>query len=255
MARSHSKRRAGHCNHGSWCSVCTRRGTALGMKVLGWKALPSDTCREGKLAKAAGVSQGNLGELEWDGESSMAVVRLATACGVRAEWLAEGVGEMVEATEWPFSDELLRRVLRLDSEGLQKAEKVLRAHIGLQPGRTAPLLPLRGVGRQGATLRDRRAIPCLTRAIQDAAARRTVRRPASPRTRKALARAVHGWNGAFPLAASRSHPDASRPLTVYATCAPPRRRFAWNRQSGAAGKASAPYRMATNKKAPWGRGS
>jgi hypothetical protein len=24
---------------GSWCSACTRRGTALGMKVLGWKAL------------------------------------------------------------------------------------------------------------------------------------------------------------------------------------------------------------------------
>jgi transcriptional regulator with XRE-family HTH domain len=49
-----------------------------------------------QLSKLAGVSQGNIGELEWKGDGSMAVVRLAMACGVRAEWLAEGEGEMVD---------------------------------------------------------------------------------------------------------------------------------------------------------------
>lgn len=32
----------------------------------------------------------------------MAVVRLAMACGVRPEWLAEGDGEMVDTNHWPF---------------------------------------------------------------------------------------------------------------------------------------------------------
>jgi transcriptional regulator with XRE-family HTH domain len=56
-----------------------------------------------QLAKAAGVSQGNLGELEWNGESSMAVVRIAAACGVRPEWLADGKGEMIDKFAWPFT--------------------------------------------------------------------------------------------------------------------------------------------------------
>lgn len=70
------------------------------------------------LAKAAGISQGNLGELEWTGDGSMAVVRLARACGVRAEWLAEDDGEMVDAFTWPFALITRDDILALDENQL-----------------------------------------------------------------------------------------------------------------------------------------
>jgi transcriptional regulator with XRE-family HTH domain len=64
-----------------------------------------------RLAELAGMSQGNLGELEWKADGSVAAVRLAMACGVRPEWLAEGEGEMVDRKAWPFTlvtrDEIL----------------------------------------------------------------------------------------------------------------------------------------------------
>lgn len=75
-----------------------------------------------QLAKAAKVAQGTLGELEWTGESSMAVVRLAVACGVRPEWLAEGEGEMVDKVSWPFPHVDKGTILALDDTDLAFVE-------------------------------------------------------------------------------------------------------------------------------------
>lgn len=75
-----------------------------------------------QLAKAAKVAQGTLGELEWTGESSMAVVRLAVACGVRPEWLAEGEGEMVDKVSWPFPHVDKGAILSLDEPQLSFVE-------------------------------------------------------------------------------------------------------------------------------------
>lgn len=49
-----------------------------------------------QLAKAAGMAQSTLGELEWIGDGSSKTAQLAAACGVRAEWLATGNGLMVD---------------------------------------------------------------------------------------------------------------------------------------------------------------
>lgn len=57
---------------------------------------------QAQLASAAKISQGNVGELEWIADGSSAVVRLAVACGVRASWLADGEGDMVDPEAWPF---------------------------------------------------------------------------------------------------------------------------------------------------------
>jgi len=54
-----------------------------------------------QLAHAAGLAQSTLGELEIKGESSMRTVQMAEACGVRAQWLADGTGPMVDASRLP----------------------------------------------------------------------------------------------------------------------------------------------------------
>ena len=69
---------------------------------------------QAQLAKAAHVAQGTLGELEWTGDASMAVVRLAMACKVRPEWLAEGIGEMIDREAWPFPHVDKDEILALD---------------------------------------------------------------------------------------------------------------------------------------------
>lgn len=68
---------------------------------------------QAQLAAAAGVSQGTLGELEWKHDGSGAVVRLAMACGVRPEWLAEGEGDMLDPAAWPFELVTLDEILAL----------------------------------------------------------------------------------------------------------------------------------------------
>lgn len=78
-----------------------------------------------QLAKAASISQGNLGELEWTGDGSSATVRLAKACGVRPEWLAEGEGDMLDASAWPFKRVPLTKVSVLESDDLSYVEGAL----------------------------------------------------------------------------------------------------------------------------------
>lgn len=69
---------------------------------------------QAQLSKAAGISQGTLGELEWVGDGSSATVRLAMACGVRPEWLAEDEGDMLDPRAWPFSLVTEEEILSLD---------------------------------------------------------------------------------------------------------------------------------------------
>jgi SOS-response transcriptional repressor LexA len=45
-----------------------------------------------QLAKAVGISQGSLSEMENEGLSSTYTVQIAHVCGVNAKWLATGVG-------------------------------------------------------------------------------------------------------------------------------------------------------------------
>jgi transcriptional regulator with XRE-family HTH domain len=71
-----------------------RERTPFGERL--YKARTHAKLSQPQLSRLAGVSQGNIGELEWKGDGSMAVVRLAMACGVRPEWLAEGDGEMID---------------------------------------------------------------------------------------------------------------------------------------------------------------
>lgn len=60
-----------------------------------------------KLAKAAGMSQGTLAELEWEGQGSSYTPMLASACGVSAEWLA-GAAEASADPDWPFGSTITR---------------------------------------------------------------------------------------------------------------------------------------------------
>lgn len=71
-----------------------RERTAFGARL--YKARTHAQLTQPQLAKAAGMAQSTLGELEYDGNGSSYTAQLAKACGVRAEWLSEGIGEMLE---------------------------------------------------------------------------------------------------------------------------------------------------------------
>lgn len=65
-----------------------------------------------QLSKAVGMAQSTLGELEYVGHGSTFTTKIAMRCGVRAEWLAEGHGPMLD------------EVQRLDPEVLRAAEQI-----------------------------------------------------------------------------------------------------------------------------------
>jgi transcriptional regulator with XRE-family HTH domain len=71
-----------------------------------------------KLAKAAGMAQGTLAELEWDGQGSSYTPMLAAACGVSAEWLA-GAAESSADPDWPFGSAITRAEWRLLPDGVR----------------------------------------------------------------------------------------------------------------------------------------
>ncbi|CAB4159800.1 HipB Predicted transcriptional regulators [uncultured Caudovirales phage] len=86
-----------------------------------------------ELAKAAGVAQSTVGNIESgdrDGASSLAAI--AEALGVRYRWLRDGDGTReLPAIGWPFSAALRDRVKALDAEGLRRAENLLRSHFDM----------------------------------------------------------------------------------------------------------------------------
>lgn len=80
-----------------------------------WKARTHAKLSQTQLATATRMSQSNMNDLEWFAEGSAAVVRLAMACKVRPEWLAENSGPMVEeGTTWPFTTVSRDTILELD---------------------------------------------------------------------------------------------------------------------------------------------
>lgn len=115
------------------------------------------------LAKLAGMSQGTLGELEREGQGSSFTVALALHCGVDANWLANGVGEMLPSAApaalpaQEFSqlatliakrfDRLLKegdvqtKVFREFSEILDGHESRSKSPQTLQPSRSAKARP------------------------------------------------------------------------------------------------------------------
>lgn len=84
-----------------------------------------------QLASAVGMAQGTLAEAERSGLGSSFTAQIARVCGVRAEWLATGLGEMLEAGYWPFSEELKAAVADLDEASLATLENVMRSFVGL----------------------------------------------------------------------------------------------------------------------------
>jgi transcriptional regulator with XRE-family HTH domain len=50
-----------------------------------------------ELAKAVGMAQSTLGELEYVGNGSTYTAQIAKACGVRPDWLARGEGAMIDS--------------------------------------------------------------------------------------------------------------------------------------------------------------
>lgn len=72
-----------------------------------------------KLAKAAGMAQGTLAELEWEGQGSSYTPMLAAACGVSAEWLAGAPDAESADPDWPFGSTITRAEWRDLPEGLR----------------------------------------------------------------------------------------------------------------------------------------
>jgi transcriptional regulator with XRE-family HTH domain len=76
-----------------------RARTEYGERVYRARTLAKLT--QPQLAKAAGMSQGTLGELEYNAHSSRFTAQIAAACGVRSEWLATGAGDMIDTSVMP----------------------------------------------------------------------------------------------------------------------------------------------------------
>lgn len=100
----------------------TKERTAYGDRVF--KARTKAGLTQPQLAKAAGMSQGTLGELEWYADSSRYTAQIARACGVRAEWLATGMGPMLDATS--LSPEVAEVAAELNSLPKDERDMVIR---------------------------------------------------------------------------------------------------------------------------------
>jgi transcriptional regulator with XRE-family HTH domain len=67
-----------------------------------------------QLARAVGMAQSTIGELEYIGTGSSKTAQIAQACGVNPQWLAEGVGPMFEGPS-SLSPELLDLALKVEA--------------------------------------------------------------------------------------------------------------------------------------------
>jgi transcriptional regulator with XRE-family HTH domain len=101
----------------------TRERTPFGERLF--QARTYAGMSQGQLARVTGISQGTLGELEWKGDSSVYSVRIAMACGVRPEWLAENAGSMLGEETWPFRHVKLETIQALDPQDRAFIEGVL----------------------------------------------------------------------------------------------------------------------------------
>lgn len=116
-----------------------RQRTPFGQRL--YEARKHAKLTQTQLAKAAGLAQSTLGELEFQGDSSMRTVQIAEACGVRAQWLADGTGPMLDVRRMPPEvEQLVAEMLSLDQRQkawvvmtLREAVKVAREMIVDQP--------------------------------------------------------------------------------------------------------------------------
>jgi transcriptional regulator with XRE-family HTH domain len=77
------------------------------------------------LAQRSGVKQGTISKIErGESESSTFVVQLAVACGVRCEWLALEIGEMLESALKPDEEALLGKYRASDDVGKTAIQRV-----------------------------------------------------------------------------------------------------------------------------------
>lgn len=84
-----------------------------------------------ELAKKVGMSQSAYGQAETSGSGSSFTSQLAEVCGVRAQWLATGIGSMFEKEDGDEESEFERIQFSLDvlSEALQRTDKNTRLAI------------------------------------------------------------------------------------------------------------------------------
>lgn len=69
-----------------------------------YKARKESGLTQVQAARKVGMSQGTLAEAEKIGTGSAYTAQLAAVYKVRAEWLADGGGEMRDVPSWPFPD-------------------------------------------------------------------------------------------------------------------------------------------------------
>lgn len=84
-----------------------------------------------QLAAAVGMPQSTLSEAETTGQSSAYTPQLAKKCGVDAEWLATGEGQMVSSTAWPFRQFSLDDLIALEDASPGALAHVERTVLGL----------------------------------------------------------------------------------------------------------------------------
>lgn len=86
------------------------------------------------LERLTGVKQATISKIELGkSESTTFAVQLAVACGVRAEWLVLGVGEMLEGLK-PDEAALLEKYRGSDDAGKTAIQRVAESFADYHPG-------------------------------------------------------------------------------------------------------------------------
>ena len=92
------------------------------------------------LEAMTGVKQATISKIELGkSETTTFVVQLAVACGVRAEWLALGMGQMLEGLK-PDEAALLEKYRGSDDTGKTAIQRVAESlsHYRAEPGEDQP---------------------------------------------------------------------------------------------------------------------
>lgn len=114
-----------------------RERTPFGQRI--YEARKHAGLTQTQLANACGLAQSTLGELEVKGDSSMRTVQIAEACGVRAQWLADGSGPMVDVRRLPPEvEQLAAEMIALPQKQRDWVLMTLREAVKLAKETVAP---------------------------------------------------------------------------------------------------------------------
>lgn len=116
-----------------WCMAESER-TPYGERLL--KARTHAKLSQPQLAKAVGLRQSTIGELEKKGSGSQKTTQMALACGVRPEWLASGDGPMLPpptAKAIPELEEIAEALSKLDKDQFDFAMQGIRYALEAAP--------------------------------------------------------------------------------------------------------------------------